>query len=137
MPTRDVVSSCICRLGRARFVPAPDCSRTSFLFFFKYRPPPEIYPLPLPDALPITKCRAHNGAQRRIRIGVRHYEQDVLGSAARLHPLPMLAAERVDMASRARRADETDRGDAGMGTDRKSTRLNSSHSQISYAVFCL
>src|SRR6266478_8733817 len=29
--------------------------------------------------------------------------------------------------------------DAGLGTDedRKSTRLNSSHSQISYAVFCL
>src|SRR2546430_13524757 len=29
-------------------------------------------------------------------------------------------------------------GDAlGFGEDRKSTRLNSSHSQISYAVFCL
>src|SRR5688572_31743655 len=31
-------------------------------------------------------------------------------------------------------------GDAGaqpQGSDRKSTRLNSSHSQISYAVFCL
>src|SRR2546427_1943738 len=27
--------------------------------------------------------------------------------------------------------------DAGEITDRKSTRLNSSHSQISYAVFCL
>src|SRR2546430_12443691 len=27
--------------------------------------------------------------------------------------------------------------DAGPPTDRKSTRLNSSHSQISYAVFCL
>src|SRR2546430_9020883 len=26
---------------------------------------------------------------------------------------------------------------AGQGRDRKSTRLNSSHSQISYAVFCL
>src|SRR2546427_5038203 len=26
---------------------------------------------------------------------------------------------------------------AGFGLDRKSTRLNSSHSQISYAVFCL
>src|SRR5256886_10628327 len=26
---------------------------------------------------------------------------------------------------------------AELGTDRKSTRLNSSHSQISYAVFCL
>src|SRR2546427_7246953 len=25
----------------------------------------------------------------------------------------------------------------GVGVDRKSTRLNSSHSQISYAVFCL
>src|SRR5688572_32226225 len=27
--------------------------------------------------------------------------------------------------------------EAGAGQDRKSTRLNSSHSQISYAVFCL
>src|SRR2546430_12018433 len=27
--------------------------------------------------------------------------------------------------------------DAAEGVDRKSTRLNSSHSQISYAVFCL
>src|SRR2546430_12895375 len=27
--------------------------------------------------------------------------------------------------------------DAQLGRDRKSTRLNSSHSQISYAVFCL
>src|SRR2546430_3552168 len=29
------------------------------------------------------------------------------------------------------------RGPRGRGKDRKSTRLNSSHSQISYAVFCL
>src|SRR6266478_9125898 len=29
------------------------------------------------------------------------------------------------------------RRNAGPGEDRKSTRLNSSHSQISYAVFCL
>src|SRR2546430_6013678 len=28
-------------------------------------------------------------------------------------------------------------GRGGVGRDRKSTRLNSSHSQISYAVFCL
>src|SRR3712207_7848697 len=28
-------------------------------------------------------------------------------------------------------------GPAGVGTDRKSTRLNSSHANISYAVFCL
>src|SRR2546427_7944931 len=40
---------------------------------------------------------------------------------------------------------ELERGDSGLrsaasvqsGLDRKSTRLNSSHSQISYAVFCL
>src|SRR3712207_8941629 len=30
-----------------------------------------------------------------------------------------------------------DRGRAGGGADRKSTRLNSSHANISYAVFCL
>src|SRR3712207_7468356 len=35
---------------------------------------------------------------------------------------------------------EADRGDrevSGRGADRKSTRLNSSHANISYAVFCL
>src|SRR2546427_9543551 len=30
-----------------------------------------------------------------------------------------------------------ERGELGRARDRKSTRLNSSHSQISYAVFCL
>src|SRR5688572_32270795 len=36
------------------------------------------------------------------------------------------------------RRDENDRHRRDMGVqDRKSTRLNSSHSQISYAVFCL
>src|SRR5688572_31638198 len=37
-----------------------------------------------------------------------------------------------------KRTDRTSPTDAGVTTlDRKSTRLNSSHSQISYAVFCL
>src|SRR5256886_9327652 len=35
------------------------------------------------------------------------------------------------------RAEAQDDSDSGDDTDRKSTRLNSSHSQISYAVFCL
>src|SRR2546427_5230517 len=35
------------------------------------------------------------------------------------------------------REDRLRRGPAGRNLDRKSTRLNSSHSQISYAVFCL
>src|SRR5688572_31092735 len=34
-------------------------------------------------------------------------------------------------------AREEQRRDVEAGEDRKSTRLNSSHSQISYAVFCL
>src|SRR2546430_3063222 len=36
-----------------------------------------------------------------------------------------------------RRCSRTSRGGPRRGGDRKSTRLNSSHSQISYAVFCL
>src|SRR6266511_5338632 len=37
----------------------------------------------------------------------------------------------------ARRGTPTHPGAAGPGEDRKSTRLNSSHVKISYAVFCL
>src|SRR2546430_6971921 len=49
-----------------------------------------------------------------------------------LHDLAAVAA--VDVAGRLVR--QQDAGLVGDG-DRKSTRLNSSHSQISYAVFCL
>src|SRR2546427_9190763 len=42
-------------------------------------------------------------------------------------PAPVVAGELVDEDERQARAN----------LDRKSTRLNSSHSQISYAVFCL
>src|SRR5260221_10651788 len=45
-------------------------------------------------------------------------------------------SEGVRQASRAHRARRTDRAAAGH-QDRKSTRLNSSHTVISYAVFCL
>src|SRR2546430_6066564 len=40
-------------------------------------------------------------------------------------------------AARRRAAKEPDHRHRGLLRDRKSTRLNSSHSQISYAVFCL
>src|SRR3712207_7605424 len=53
----------------------------------------------------------------RVRLGVRHDER-----AAREVTLELLGAEV---------------GDAHVGRDRKSTRLNSSHANISYAVFCL
>src|SRR5688572_32072071 len=45
------------------------------------------------------------------------------------------AADREDRRAHAGR--QLERGARGGERDRKSTRLNSSHSQISYAVFCL
>src|SRR2546430_9810807 len=78
-------------------------------FFFNDTATPEIYTLSLHDALPILRRRSH-GERRRvalIRIGDEGGE--------------------IDRGARSFEDIE----------DRKSTRLNSSHSQISYAVFCL
>src|SRR3712207_9485278 len=82
-------------------------------FFFNDTATTEIYTLSLHDALPI--CR-------RARRG---------GWAAALG----LVRRRRSTGGRSRQP----RGDADVGwsLDRKSTRLNSSHANISYAVFCL
>src|SRR2546430_5645981 len=80
----------------------------SLFFFFNDTATTEIYTLSLHDALPISNAP---GASRT-----------------------WLVAR--DPATGVPRA-EVDLGDCGAGRDRKSTRLNSSHSQISYAVFCL
>src|SRR5688572_31991490 len=57
----------------------------------------------------------------------------------RLHSCPTRRSS--DLARAAghdvRAPDEDGSGRLGFAADRKSTRLNSSHSQISYAVFCL
>src|SRR2546427_12251513 len=83
-------------------------------FFFKDPATTEIYTLSLHDALPILGQRAR--AAPRPERGVRAAPAEPRGAAGR-----------------------DPRGGAGRGGggDRKSTRLNSSHSQISYAVFCL
>src|SRR2546430_12697559 len=81
-----------------------------FFFFFNDTATTEIYTLSLHDALPISS--ASSAARRR---------------AARTRPRPARG-------SGTRRTGRTRRPRPG---DRKSTRLNSSHSQISYAVFCL
>src|SRR2546427_6962685 len=80
-------------------------------FFFNDTATTEIYTLSLHDALPIS---ARRRAARRAPRHARGGEGRLLGRAGR-HPAP---------------------GRIRVG-DRKSTRLNSSHSQISYAVFCL
>src|SRR2546430_14432848 len=84
-----------------------------FFFFFNDTATTEIYTLSLHDALPIYEL---SGELRRER-GV-----DVATVIDGDHREQVLDA----------RAERT-----GVRKDRKSTRLNSSHSQISYAVFCL
>src|SRR5256885_3358230 len=84
----------------------------SLFFFFNDTATTEIYTLSLHDALPISRAR-----RQHERPSVR---------LAWLHHLTMLlrpSLHRVGPCLHAR--------------DRKSTRLNSSHLVISYAVFCL
>src|SRR4051812_49810469 len=89
---------------------------TCSVFFFNHSAPTEIYTLSLHDALPIWPGR------RRER-------------------LPVDGRHRVDLAQRRgqeRLAELRQVSEAFLAsTDRKSTRLNSSHMSISYAVFCL
>src|SRR5204862_6648666 len=101
-------------------------SLSSFFFFFHDPPTTEIYTLSLHDALPISRCgdrpggidgQAHARADDRdVHLGARDEAQ-----------------VRITRAWRARRQQE---GHDDLA-DRKSTRLNSSHVEISYAVFCL
>src|SRR2546430_10070907 len=91
------------------------CLRLLFLFFFFFNDTAttEIYTLSLHDALPI--CPPDSTTRRR-RTGAN------TGAAT------SQAYSRRCLTSRV---------SASRPSDRKSTRLNSSHSQISYAVFCL
>src|SRR3712207_6985505 len=91
------------------------------IFFFKDTPTTEIYTLSLRETLPILRSavyRAATSAQRRAAHGAL---ADALGIDADRRAWHLAAV--------ADRPDES--------VDRKSTRLNSSHANISYAVFCL
>src|SRR5436309_9811069 len=88
-----------------------------FFFFFTATATTEIYTLSLHDALPISRRR--QGADQAGPLGAGH---DRGG-------LPDV--RRGGLARRAGRREARGR------RDRKSTRLNSSHVKISYAVFCL
>src|SRR5688572_31818155 len=59
--------------------------------------------------------------------------------SSRAHRTQSRGRRRAGLAKRARAADDapSDEREHTVRRDRKSTRLNSSHSQISYAVFCL
>src|SRR3989442_3971572 len=88
-------------------------------FFFNDTATTEIYTLSLHDALPIYSAAAPEPPAAKIR-------------PARADALPWLVeAVRAASERAAARANL-----CGRRLDRKSTRLNSSHVRISYAVFC-
>src|SRR5207245_10835050 len=89
------------------------------LFFFTSTATTEIYPLSLHDALPISELAwGSSGAVVARSAQTRSVSYALeLPSAVRVS-LFLLGSMRVER-------------------DRKSTRLNSSHGSISYAVFCL
>src|SRR3989475_6977198 len=95
-------------------------------FFFNDTATTEIYTLSLHDALPISGgggLRSCESGQERVPLPDEPRAPDPAQRDSRIRPAPG-ARSRTAGGSRERR-------------DRKSTRLNSSHSQISYAVFCL
>src|SRR5690606_41289768 len=105
------------------------CGNHAFLvlsFVLAVPAPTAIYPLSLHDALPIS-CRA------RWTGGCR-------GPLDRCPAYPAVAAttrlERTSPAS-SPRLRMHGQASSSRSLDRKSTRLNSSHVKISYAVFCL
>src|SRR3712207_8599514 len=100
---------------------------TSASFFFNDTATTEIYTLSLHDALPIYHRDVDDLGGRR-----------PAGSPARPHLSPPRRHGRPPGARGHRAAVRLrdPRGHARL-RDRKSTRLNSSHANISYAVFCL
>src|SRR5438309_5751402 len=94
----------------------------SSYFFFNAPSTSQIYTLSLHDALPISftgrsGC-GFSASTHRIRVSIIPSDS---------HPDGVRKCGRVTGAGR----------QSGGTEDRKSTRLNSSHSSISYAVFCL
>src|SRR5258708_19755388 len=89
---------------------------TSFFFFFNDTATTEIYTLSLHDALPISIATVALDLLEVDRFGLDEIDQKIM--------LTLL--------------EKYSGGPVGVNTiDRKSTRLNSSHQIISYAVFCL
>src|SRR2546430_14845252 len=89
----------------------------SFFFFLMKRPPPRSSLFPY-----TTLFRSIVGAQP---VGI--FEQAALDAVRHWHYQPVMRDGQA----------VTQRARVRLRLDRKSTRLNSSHSQISYAVFCL
>src|SRR5206468_13025516 len=100
------------------------------LFFFTDPPPTEIYTLSLHDALPILVSRCSGRPSWPSRKST-----PAVGSVDASWPC---GSWTTAAALRSRFASPSSAWTTRRSSrDRKSTRLNSSHDQISYAVFCL
>src|SRR3712207_7675048 len=102
------MSNYVAKRYRNREIQPPALSDEFIFFFFNDTATTEIYTLSLHDALPIW-------AGRRGRLRARR------PPGRRRAPAPVRDGDVAGLRER----------------DRKSTRLNSSHANISYAVFCL
>src|SRR2546430_9990705 len=78
---------------------------------------------------------------RRIRLEALPLDQHIEGRHGEREPrveiLPHAVRDPLEMADHGQHREHRFHQHAVLPLDRKSTRLNSSHSQISYAVFCL
>src|SRR5206468_11608114 len=99
--------------------------------------PTAIYPLSLHDALPICRSLAGPRLGPGARADARRRRPDLLLDARRPHVCgaDVDGTHRVAVPRRKVRAGDRDARALLLLADRKSTRLNSSHDQISYAVF--
>src|SRR3712207_7090491 len=98
------------------------------VFFFNDTATTEIYTLSLHDALPISYEDQHGVlTDRDVEAQYLYYNVPVWYALAWDHLRDDVRFFRIDRI----------RGLQSRPADRKSTRLNSSHANISYAVFCL
>src|SRR2546430_12262740 len=94
----------------------------SMFFFFNDTATTEIYTLSLHDALPIYEISRERAGGNAVELVSKLLED--AGYVIVVYQSPKYCLVLVVLSKL-------------VGKDRKSTRLNSSHSQISYAVFCL
>src|SRR5690606_41339105 len=92
---------------------------------FNATTPTGTYTLSLHDALPISSCAGTSGARGCAGPRVRRRAAEAICRIRK----PAADDRGLDSGGRRRRL--------AVPADRKSTRLNSSHVKISYAVFCL
>src|SRR5205807_7919371 len=103
----------------------------------KPSPPAPLYPLSLHDALPIFQLTTDEGLTGLGEATTSNRDEAVvayLEGARHRHVLGSDPFNLEDLWARVYRGDFVR---SGTIADRKSTRLNSSHLVISYAVFCL